>query len=164
MSDKRDQKKAAEDMAEYFRQVDAFVNYEDPESIIREQLFKEIEQSGFDSLTQPQKTYHALCCFDDALFNLGLWWFFNNTEADMVEFTALALNELGIAELSDSFQLARSALTGIPDPFECANEINDESYMDAFMDTGNSLTDYILEYAEHHGLFLTQPATSANKM
>ena len=44
----------AEDLAEHFRQVEAFINYEDSTTTIREQLFKEIEQAGLDSLTLPQ--------------------------------------------------------------------------------------------------------------
>ena len=95
MSNKTTLIETAEDLAEHFRQVEAFINYEDITTIIREQLFEEIEQAGFDSLTLPQKTFHALSCFEDALANLGLWWFFNNTEADMIVFTTVAFDQLG---------------------------------------------------------------------
>ena len=156
--------KTAEDLAEHFRQVDAFINFEDVTTIIREQLFKEIEHSGFDSLTLPQKTFHALSCFEDALGNLGLWWFFNNTEADMVAFTAFAFDQLGSDDLSNGFSRARSALTGIPDPYEYQNEIEEEHYLEPFMDCNNSLADLIHNYADVHGLFLALTSGSDKEM
>ena len=155
---------SAEDLAEHFRQVEAFINYEDTTTIIREQLFKEIEQAGFNSLTLPQKTFHALSCFEDALGNLGLWWFFDNTEADMIDFTEIAFVQLGDDDLSNGFSRARSGLTGIPDPFENENEMEEELYLDPFMDWNNSLADRIYNYAEEHGLFLSQTSGSSMKM
>lgn len=164
MSNKTTLINTAEDLAEHFRQVEAFINYEDITTIIREQLFKEIEHSGFDSLTLPQKTFHALSCFEDALGNLGLWWFFDNTEADMIDFTEFAFTQLGGDDLSTGFSRARSALTGIPDPYENQNETEEELYLGPFMDWNNSLADRIYTYAEEHGLFLSQTSGSSRKM
>jgi hypothetical protein len=156
--------KTAEDLAEHFRQVEAYINHEDITAITREQLFKEIEQSGFDSLTFPQKAFHALSCFEDALANLGIWWFFNNTEADMIDFTAIAFDQLDNDDFSNGFSRARSALTGTPDPYELQNEIEEDVYMDPFMDCNNWLADRIYDYAEVQGLFLSATSGSSKKM
>ncbi len=139
----------------HIKEVEDFLNYNDPPTLLLRALEQRVTQSGLDDLERAEQVFYAINTLTLHTFNDALLEFIRTAPAELVAFVPTALTEISFAELIEPFERARSKAAGVDaqhsDTVDHAQDVGDavETPFDLVHIELHAAVDH---YAAVHGL------------
>ncbi|MDA0272888.1 MAG: hypothetical protein O3C68_06510 [Proteobacteria bacterium] len=132
---------------QYVEDIERYLAFEDPPKLLRQRLYKKVEQVGFNSLSAAARTFYAM---DQFLDSLG-----SNIEEHLTKERHLR------PAIVDGFGILTLECDGIEYSILCESfdrgdpKADYTKHLAQFMDSYEELTSILEEYAEEKGLYLS---------
>ena len=132
---------------QYVKDIERYLAFEDPPTLLRLRLHKKVEQFGFNSLSGAERTFYAMNQFLDGLGS--------DVEEHLTEERHLR------PAIVDGFAILALDCDGIEYNILCERfdrgdpKADYRKHVEQFMDTYEELTSILEEYAVEKGLYLS---------
>jgi len=136
------------DFEKHIRQVEQYLAYEDPETILYHRLEEQVMNKGVISLTKAEQVYYALNVYLDVGFNGLLVEHVNEGNPDLHSVIARSLNMLGFDDLEDEYKKQCNQI----DAGVTFSEEQEWAFLDLFSDSYTDLEIAVDQYARDQEL------------
>jgi len=137
----------AKDFAQYVKEVEAYINYEDAPTKLLDGLRERVTKSGLPSLATSERVYYAVSEFSAYLWNEGIAAYFEHETEPLFSAVAEGFEALGNPEWIEAYQRICAV-----DDWDLSADPMDFEYSAPFVNDTLSLDDAIDDYAIEQGL------------